>query len=262
MTSYQGFLLLSDIDGTLTIRGGNVSNANLDAILRFQEGGGLFSFATGRLPSYIQKFPFRSNAPVITINGTLLCSQDGTPLVQMPMDDDYSDVIRYILARHPGIRQINRHELSGMREWKRTVPSTDAGILLNGTPVNKFVIICDTEEETLALMADMLTRYGNRYEFDRSWPVGLEMHRKGSGKGACIRRMREMLPDVHTIIAVGDYENDITMLREADIGCAVANALPSVKAAADRVIVSNEDHAIAYIIDTLIPTLPSCARIP
>lgn len=258
MTSYQGYLLLSDIDGTLTARGGEVSDENLDAIRRYQAGGGLFSLATGRLPSYIDKFPFRSNGPVMTINGTLLCAPDGEPLIRMPMEEDFSDVILYILAKYPGVREIRRHELSAMRQWNRAEPCEDPAILLAGMPAYKFVIVSDTEEDALVLMRDMLCRYGDRYEFDRSWPVGLEMHRKGSGKGACIRLMREMLPGVHTVIAVGDYENDISMLREADIGCAVANALPSVKAAADRVIVSNADHAIAYIIDTLIPSLPPC----
>ena len=42
MTSYQGYLLLSDIDGTLTARGGEVSDENLDAIRRYQAGGVLF----------------------------------------------------------------------------------------------------------------------------------------------------------------------------------------------------------------------------
>ena len=104
-------------------------------------------------------------------------------------------------------------------------------------------------------MEDMLARYGDRYENDRSWPVGLEMQRKGSRKGACLHLLRAMLPDVHTVIAAGDYENDISMLREADIGCAVGNALPSVKAAADRVIPSCGGGAIAFIINSLIPGL-------
>ena len=45
------------------------------------------------------------------------------------------------------------------------------------------------------------------------------------------------------------------MLREADIGCAVANAIPSVKEAADRIIVHCDEHALAHIIHDLIPAL-------
>ena len=53
---------------------------------------------------------------------------------------------------------------------------------------------------------------------------------------------------IHTVIAVGDYENDISMIRYADTGYATANAAENVKAAADRVTVSNRDGAIAAII--------------
>ena len=46
-------------------------------------------------------------------------------------------------------------------------------------------------------------------------------------------------------IAFGDAENDIPMLRAAGIGIAMANAAPSVKAAADHVTLSNNDDGIA-----------------
>ena len=49
-------------------------------------------------------------------------------------------------------------------------------------------------------------------------------------------------------VAVGDYNNDVGMLRAAKCGIAVANATDEAKAAADHITVSNEEHAIAKII--------------
>lgn len=52
------------------------------------------------------------------------------------------------------------------------------------------------------------------------------------------------------MVAAGDYENDIPMLRYAGVGVAVANALPSVKAAADYVTVRSHDKdAVLEIIE-------------
>ena len=51
-----------------------------------------------------------------------------------------------------------------------------------------------------------------------------------------------------TLVCVGDYENDIPMIKEADIGYAVGNAVPKLKAVADRVTVKNTENAIAAII--------------
>ena len=49
-------------------------------------------------------------------------------------------------------------------------------------------------------------------------------------------------------VAVGDYDNDVTMLRAAGVGVAVANASPAARAAADRLTVSNNESALARVI--------------
>ena len=81
------------------------------------------------------------------------------------------------------------------------------------------------------------------------------MHALGTGKGACVRRIRTLYPGLRCVIAAGDYENDVSMLREADVGCAVAGAIPAVREAADRVIVSSDEDAIRHIVDVVIPEL-------
>ena len=57
-----------------------------------------------------------------------------------------------------------------------------------------------------------------------------------------------MLPDVDLTVGIGDFDNDLPLVSQADIGYAVANAVESVKAAADRITVSCDEHAIAKII--------------
>ena len=51
--------------------------------------------------------------------------------------------------------------------------------------------------------------------------------------------------DPSEVIAFGDAENDIPMLRAAGIGVAMANAATAVKAAADYVTLSNNDDGVA-----------------
>ena len=45
-------------------------------------------------------------------------------------------------------------------------------------------------------------------------------------------------------MAIGDSPNDREMLELAGIGVAVANAAPELKAVADAVVCSNQDHAV------------------
>jgi hydroxymethylpyrimidine pyrophosphatase-like HAD family hydrolase len=149
---------------------------------------------------------------------------------------------------------IHRHHGDGPISWSRDGDGCLRAVTREG-PCYKFVFVCDTEEHTLDMRRALLAELGDRYHFDRSWPVGLEMTALDSGKGAAIRWMRAHLPGLRTVIAVGDYENDISMIEEADVGCAVADAIPAVREAADRVIVPHTEHAIRCIVDSVIPAL-------
>jgi hypothetical protein len=53
-------------------------------------------------------------------------------------------------------------------------------------------------------------------------------------------------------IAFGDAENDIAMIEAAGVGVAMGNADPRVKAAADRVTLSNNEDGIAAALEALL----------
>jgi hydroxymethylpyrimidine pyrophosphatase-like HAD family hydrolase len=58
--------------------------------------------------------------------------------------------------------------------------------------------------------------------------------------------------DQAEVAAIGDMPNDIPMLIWAGHSYAVGNAHPSVKAAADHILVSNDEDAVAVLIETLL----------
>lgn len=77
----------------------------------------------------------------------------------------------------------------------------------------------------------------------------LEVFANGVSKAAGIERLRQ-ITGAERVVAFGDNLNDIAMLRAADVGVAVGNALDEVKAAADVVIGPNTDDAVArYILE-------------
>ena len=84
----------------------------------------------------------------------------------------------------------------------------------------------------------------------------MELLAKSSTKGECLKRIRKHINcEITKTVCVGDYENDISMLKAADLSFAVGNAIPEVKTAADRVTVSNNESALAKIIKML-PLFP------
>jgi hypothetical protein len=57
------------------------------------------------------------------------------------------------------------------------------------------------------------------------------------------------------VIAFGDGPNDLEMLRYAGLGIAVANAHPTVKAAAEFVTAANDEDGVAAAIEKFILSL-------
>ena len=87
-----------------------------------------------------------------------------------------------------------------------------------------------------------------------SWnETGIDIISKHGGKAKGLAKFMERygLRPGETM-AFGDGENDIEMLRVAGLGVAMGNAEAAVKAAADRVTLSNNDNGIAVVVEALL----------
>ena len=84
-------------------------------------------------------------------------------------------------------------------------------------------------------------------------PFYLEVIPRRINKGQGIRDICAVLGlDTTQVIAFGDAENDIPMLRAAGMGVAMGNAQQAVKQAADAVTCSNNEDGIAAILEKMI----------
>jgi hydroxymethylpyrimidine pyrophosphatase-like HAD family hydrolase len=120
-------------------------------------------------------------------------------------------------------------------------------------PIAK-ILFADRDGDNIARLAALLAAHprANEFDFIRSDRTLYEILPRGIHKGVALSKLAELLHiDPCRTIAVGDYNNDIGMLRTAGLGVAVANATDEVKEAADLITVSNEEHAIARIIKDL-----------
>ncbi len=73
------------------------------------------------------------------------------------------------------------------------------------------------------------------------------------GKRAGLRWLGERLGiSAGQTAAFGDAENDRDMIEYAGLGCAVANAEPQVRAAADWVVPSHREDGVAWAIETIL----------
>ena len=244
MKKFEGILFCTDLDGTLFTSDKTVSKENLDAIEYFKSEGGLFTFITGRMPSTSKAIydTIKPNAPFGCVNGAGI--YDGVAqkyLWSMPLPDSAMEIVKDVEKNFEYIGiQVNTEnsiyfykDNSAMVRFRR----------LTGAPYISYESINAGERVLKTIFAD---------DFIRSERTLYEILPKGASKGNALEKMAELLNiDMRRTIAVGDYNNDISMIKKAGMGFAVENAIPEVKAAADRITVNNNDSVIAKIIDEL-----------
>lgn len=266
MKPFENVLICTDLDGTLLGSDRRVSRENLEAIARFQAGGGYFTFVTGRMPSCITDIyeTVRPNAPVGCINGGGIYDGEAKRYIYTrELSRDALELARYALDAFPEIgMQIDTFENiyfcreNESMEWFRKitgVPNLTASLDEVDEPFAKLVF-GDRNVWRMDALRELLAKHPLASEFDfvRSEKTLYEIMPKGTNKGCALPLLAEHLGiPASRVIALGDYNNDVEMLRTAGVGIAVANAVPEAKAAADRVTVSNDEHAIARVIEEL-----------
>ena len=117
-------------------------------------------------------------------------------------------------------------------------------------PVKVLLIDLHDHEKLEQFRLDHQESLASRCSMFYSNPMFLECVAPDCSKGAAIHQVAELfdLPMENTI-AAGDSENDLSMIREAGIGCAMANGTKTCKEAADYVTKADCDHdGIAEII--------------
>lgn len=249
MENYYGYLICSDLDETLT-HNGRMIEQNTASIKKYIENGGLFTLSTGRTPAYLFETYGREalgiNTYLICLNGTVICDPDSKDIVwERSYPKETLAELEFISKDFRGILNMNYYCFENSFTHYSEIP--------DGSKINKTVIAFDTPESCHRLRQRLEAEYRGIFSFNKSWDTGLEILPINAGKGACIREMRKILGDkVKTIVAVGDNENDLTMIQEADIGYAVENAIPELKSAADRITVSCLDGAISRIIKDIL----------
>ncbi|MBD5111232.1 MAG: Cof-type HAD-IIB family hydrolase [Ruminococcaceae bacterium] len=257
-------IFMSDLDGTLLTDDKKVLERDLRAIERFREGGGLFTVATGRGYSMAKRVVNELNVdlPCVVFNGAAVFDYKiDRFLWQCEIGSQAREYIRRITDMFPGklgievlhkqtvfVPFLNQTEQEHL-EMENVIPDRrDLDEIPEGGWL-KFVIAAEPED------LDELQKVVESGDFtDAQWvrsaPHYYECLPKGVDKSRGYAELIKILGAKERFsVAAGDYNNDLALIQKANLGCAVANALPNVKQSADLVVCDNNSGAIAEIID-------------
>ena len=240
-----------DVDGTLLSHSQNdVPDSTRRALEALRARGIKTMVATGRHMAEFSLLPV-SDIPFdgyLTLNGNLLLDANRHAYAGTPIDRGEMEVlahifqakrIPFVLIGENGryINYVNDTVVRTQAETKGTVPELGS---YDGETV--YQILAFVPEHQKRLLDDLLDECAVT-----SWnDTGIDIIPRDGGKSAGIRKyLEEQGFDRAEVMAFGDGENDIDMLRFAGIGVAMGNACDAVKAAADYVTDTVDNDGIA-----------------
>lgn len=263
-------ILFTDIDETLVTTDKKLTDGNRRAIEDFLSRGNVLSITTGRALAAAAKLV--KSLGLYGRERTYICAFNGGQIF-----DTYHEKTLFRLGIEPGLAAeanayareygihihaysdaavISEQDNSNLRTYCRLqnlpfrlVP--DLAESIEGGSCKLLAVDFDHPERVTEFRDILLRKMDGRLNIFKSNDWLLEIVPNGVSKGAAVHFLADQLhvPMANTISA-GDEENDLPMIREAHIGCAMKNAKPMLKEAADYITEHDNNHnGIAEIID-------------
>lgn len=259
-------LVAVDLDGTLLTGDGAVTPRTRAAIQAIRQQGVHFVVSTGRPLQGMEWIVdiIGADAPLILFNGALVLSRVGghTVFARNLRANDARAIWRVSNMRDittvfwcGGKLYTNRKDefSSAYSEISGVEPSvTDAIDEYAEAGIVKFVWL-DEPARILTAQEQISGTLPTSTVFHTSRPWFLEFVDREVSKGLSLAKLGEYLnigPD--ETMAIGDGENDLSMIRYAGCGVVVENASEPIRKEADFITRSNEDDGVAYAIEELI----------
>jgi HAD superfamily hydrolase (TIGR01484 family) len=244
-----------DLDDTLLRSDGTISPRTVDLLRAWRAAGNYVVIATGRPPRNIaEALPDDFHqVPWITYNGAVVF-ENGVKIYENLMSvEDTQQIVALVLdalpsctlgleienvlylnqaAKRPIVHRVaNLHEVATTPSAKVLFWHTDFASLdplLTGLPPSARALLSDKYSLVQILAASADKAEALRFVVER-WQL-----------------------DMGQVVAFGDDVNDIEMVRCAGLGVAVENAIPAVKAVANRVTRSNDEDGVALVLAELL----------
>ncbi|PTT58373.1 HAD hydrolase family protein, partial [Stenotrophomonas sp. HMWF003] len=122
-------------------------------------------------------------------------------------------------------------------------------------PAMQFIKLMMIDEPHVldAAIARLPLELTDRFAVLKSAPFFLEVFDHRAGKGASLQKLAEHLGvDAANVMALGDQENDLTMLQFAGTSVAMGNAIEVVKQTARFETATNAEDGVALAIERFV----------
>ncbi len=265
--SLQDILVVSDMDNTLLTPEQGVPTVNQDTIRLFCMLGGKFTIATGRTAESAGRHldAIALSAPAILYGGGVLYDFERQTRIEstlIPTESARCAIVD-VLSNFPGvgvevmtddggIRIVNANQYTHLHTAQERLSYRMAPLDVVAGGWNKVLFAC--AHDTLLQIRDFLSQrsYPGVY-FVATNNNYFEIMPEGVTKGTALRALCAYLSiPLENTIVIGDYYNDLELMREAGYSVAVENAPPEVQREATAITGRCLDGGVAQVLYTLI----------
>lgn len=260
-------MLVLDIDGTILNKEFKASRNVVDCLKRLSARGIKVVLATGRMYSATESVVklLGIDTPVICYQGALVVdSKDNRVLYERNLPEKAAKlVVRYL--RQTGfhinlyqddklyVESDNEHIHRYVLERRIGYVVVDSFDEMGLSGVNKLLAIDGDVRRVAVLVEKLNNAFGGELLAVKSMPTFCEITAKDATKGRAIEYLADFWGIKKSeIMAIGDQDNDIEMLRAAGIGVAMGNATPKLKTVADFITKSVDEDGVVYAVQEYI----------
>lgn len=262
-------LIVSDFDGTLINDEQQILPSVKNAIDSYIAAGGIFAVCTGRMLCCIlpRVRELGLKGLVVACQGTVIADIESGELLKYGGMEykDVAGICRNIKELGHPVNVYSGDDLytdipkdnEYLQMYERIVgidsqyvEENIADFVIKKKLFCQKVAILVAPAQREELYAELKRRLGNKFDVTCSASVLVEIAPITDNKGEAVKFLADKFGiPINKTVAAGDNLNDLAMIKVAGVGVAVGNATESLKDAADFVSVSNNDGAIAQIIE-------------
>lgn len=266
-------LIVSDIDGTLLRSDKHISETTKEKIENLIEAGHLFAVATGRMhgAGKIITKELDYDGYLISCNGAVVKHlKTGAVIHAVTLDPalvaqvtevcekykayyHYYDIDAIYASAYAHLAKKFAQGMDALPEsfkFKVVFPEYLPS-LIGKFPIYKIGLYHEDPEIFETIIKVLKEIEG--LETCKSLETSFDVMAKGVSKATGIEAIRSHFEiPIEDVIAFGDNENDIDMIRYAGVGVAMSNATEALKAVANFVTLSNDEDGLVYALNQLI----------
>ena len=256
------FLIFIDIDGTLKRSDGTISKRTSDTIKELTDQGHVVAICSARPRYHASKVADMAQAScyLISSNGAEIYDKTNEKLIFSEYIS--KDTIKKIYeeTKTLDIRTLfscenTEYATKYIKDQAQTLLTEDNKDILFTSDIKQIMVI-DYNKEAVKQYRDEITNMDEVYIVDKSKDnkdyLSFSLVSTNASKGNALKTLANYLNiPMQDTIAIGNDNNDISMLKIAGTGVAVENSTPELLECADVITASNDEDGVAIYLESL-----------